>query len=66
MSKKLNGYAKWFGIILAILVIAFNSGVTYNHISHLTEAVDKLTVAFEKQGEKINNINIKLAERSTQ
>ena len=64
MTKKLNGMAKWIGIILAFLVIAFNSGVTYNHISHLTKAVDKLTMAFEKQDEKIDNINIKLAERN--
>ena len=66
MSKKLNGYARWFGIILAILVIAFNSGVTYNHIHNLTKAVDKLIVAFEKQDEKIDSINIKLAERTNQ
>ena len=66
MSKKLNGYAKWIGIILAFLVIAFNSGVTYNRFSYLTEAVDKLTMAFEKQDEKINNINLKLAERRPQ
>ena len=66
MSKKLNGYARWFGIILAILVIAFNSGVTYNHIYHLTKAVDKLTLTVEGLDTTIDNINIKLAERSTQ
>ena len=66
MSKKVNGYAKWIGIILAFLIIAFNTGVTYNHIHTLTKAVDKLTLTVEKQDEKIDNINIKLAERSTQ
>jgi len=62
MNKKINGYAKWIGIILAILVIAFNSGVTYNHIHNLTKAVEKLTEGFEKMDENIDQINIKLAE----
>ncbi len=64
MTKKLNGYAKWIGIILAFLVIAFNSGVTYNHVNHLTKAVDKLTETVKEMDKSIDNINIKLAERS--
>lgn len=61
---KLNGYAKWIGLILAFLVIAFNSGVTYNHIHNLTKAVEKLTEASETMHKSIDNINIKLAERT--
>ena len=64
MSKKFNGISKWIGIILAFLIIAFNSGVTYNHIHNLTKAVEKLTVAFENMDDSIDSINIKLAERS--
>ena len=66
MSKKLNGYAKWIGIILAILVIAFNSGVTYNHIHNLTEDVEKLILIVESLDKNIDKINLKLAERSMQ
>ncbi len=64
MTKKLNGISKWIGIILAFLIIAFNSGVTYNHIHNLTKAVDKLIIAFEKMDENIHQIDIKLAERT--
>lgn len=66
MSKKFNGISKWIGIILAFLIIAFNSGVTYNHIHNLTKAVEKLTVASEKMHESIDEINLKLVERSNQ
>lgn len=65
MAKvRLNGTARWIIVALAILTLAFNSGVTYNHIHNLTKAVDKLTTAFEKMDENIDNINIKLAERN--
>lgn len=64
MTKKLNGYAKWAGIILAILVIAFNSGVTYNHIHNLTKAVEKLSVKVENMDESIDNLNLILARKN--
>jgi len=63
MTKKLNGYAKWIGIILAVLVIAFNSGVTYNHIHNLTKAVEKLSVKVEDMDENIDHLNLILARR---
>lgn len=64
MTKKLNGYVKWAGIILAILVIAFNSGVTYNHIHNLTKAVEKLSVKVEKLDTSIDNLNLILAREN--
>lgn len=64
MTKKFNGYAKWAGIILAILVIAFNSGVTYNHIHNLTKAVEKLSVKVENMDESIDNLNLILARKN--
>jgi len=66
MSKKLNGYAKWILIALAVLTVVFNTGVTYNHIHNLTESVERLTVAVDKMDGSIDDINIKLAERSSQ
>lgn len=66
MTKKLNGYARWAGVILAILVIAFNSGVTYNHIHNLTKAVEKLTGKVEMMDGNIDKINLILAERKNQ
>ena len=66
MTKKINGYTKWIGIILAFLIIAFNSGVTYNHIHNLTKAVEKLTEASKEMHDSIDSINITLAKRSNQ
>ena len=39
MKSKLNGSAKWIVVALAILTLAFNSGVLYNDVAHLTEEV---------------------------
>ena len=61
---KLNGTARWIIVALAVLALAFNSGVTYNHIYYLSEQVEKLTAAIEKMDESIDKINIKLAERT--
>jgi len=66
MTKKINGYTKWISIVLAFLIIAFNSGVTYNHIHNLTKAVEKLTASFEKMDENYHKLNLKLVERSNQ
>ncbi len=68
MAKKLklNGTARWVIVALAVLAIAFNTGVTYNHIYHLSKQVGKLTESIEKLDGKIDTINIKLAERTDQ
>ena len=67
MTKKLNGTAKWIGIAIVILtniaVIAYNTGVTHNHGKHLTKTVEKLEVKVDAIAEKINTINIKLAQK---
>ncbi len=68
MSKKLklNGTARWIIVALAVLAIAFNTGVTYNHIYHLSEQVKKLTTAIEKMDTSIDEIKITLAKGDTQ
>ena len=63
MAKiKLNGTARWIIVGLAVLAIVFNTGVTYNHIYHLSKQVIKLTEAVEKLDGKIDKINITLAK----
>lgn len=68
MAKKLklNGTARWIIVALAVLALVFNSGVTYNHIYHLSEKVEKLTEAVEKMDGNIDKINIKLAKGENQ
>ena len=66
MPKKLNGYVKWIIIMIAVLTIAFNSGVTYNHIHELSQKVEKLTTTMEKMVVSINDIKIELAKRSNE
>ena len=39
MKSKLNGNAKWVIVALAILTVAFNSGVLYSNVAHLTKEV---------------------------
>lgn len=45
-SKKLNGYARWATVILAIVVIAYNSVATHviakNDIKHLQKDVTEI------------------------
>ena len=63
MAKiKLNGTARWIIVGLAVLALVFNSGVTYNHIYHLSEQVEKLTTAVKEMDESIDEINITLAK----
>lgn len=62
MPKKLNGMAKWVIVALAVGCLIFNSGVTYNHLYHLTKQVDKLTAAVEKMDTSIDKINVKIAQ----
>ena len=67
MAKiRLNGTARWIIVGLAVLAIVFNTGVTYNHLYHLSKQVTKLTEVVEKLDGKIDEINIKLAERTNE
>ena len=61
--KKLNGMAKWIIVALALATVVFNSGVTYNHVRHLTKTVEKMESKVDAIAEKINTINIKLAQK---
>ena len=63
MTKKLNGMAKWIIVALALATVVFNSGVTYNHVRHLTKTVEKMESKVDAIAEKINTINIKLAQK---
>ncbi len=63
---KLNGTARWIIVALAVLAIAFNTGVTYNHIYHLSKQVGKLTEAVEEMDKSIDKINITLAKGDKQ
>ena len=63
MAKiRLNGTARWIIVGLAVLALVFNSGVTYNHIYHLSEQVKKLTIAIAEMDKSIDKINITLAK----
>jgi len=56
MSKKLNGYAKWIGAILTILMILgilggviWNAATLQNDVKHLKEDVKEIKMyLFEK------------------
>ena len=61
MAKKLNGSAKWIIVALALLTVAFNSGVTYNHVRHLSEACRKMEIKIDAMDEKLDKINIEIA-----
>ena len=63
---KLNGTARWFIVGLAVLALVFNSGVTYNHIYHLSEQVEKLTEVVEKMDLSIDEIKLALAKGDKQ
>ena len=63
MTKKLNGMAKWIIVALALATVVFNTGVTYNHVRHLTKTVEKMESKVDAMTEKINTINIKLAQK---
>ena len=67
MTKiRLNGTARWFIVGLAVLALVFNSGVTYNHIYHLSEQVKKLTEVVEKMDTSIDEIKLALAKGDNQ
>lgn len=58
---KSNGTAKWTLVALAILTIAFNTGVTYNHLHNLSKEVDNLTQKIDKLDEKVDTLQIQIA-----
>lgn len=62
MTKKLNGTARWVIVGLAVLAIVFNTGVTYNHINHLSEQVEELTKAVKEMDKSIDKIKLILAK----
>jgi len=62
---KNNGSAQWFIVVLALLAIAFNTGVTYKHIQNMTvivhdlvETVDKLADDIGVVKSEVGNIKI--------
>ena len=70
MSKKLNGYAKWIGIVIAIAAIAWNAielhyntkkttALLQNDLAHLTADVSDIKI-------DIKAINAYLLERRPQ
>ena len=61
MTKKLNGTAKWIIVGIAVLGLAFNTGVTYNHIHTLSKNVAELKVSYEKLDEKFDKLILQLA-----
>ena len=63
MTKKLNGMAKWLIVGIAVLGLAFNTGVTYNHIHTLAKNVAELKISYEKLDEKFDEIMITMAAK---
>ncbi len=61
MTKRLNGMAKWIGIILVILTIVFNAGMTYNHLSHLSKDIEEIKVNCKTLNEKFDKLILQLA-----
>ncbi len=43
MTKlKLNGTARWIIVGIAILTLAFNSGILYNDVKHLSKEIAEI------------------------
>lgn len=57
MSKKVNDIAKWVIVALAILTLAFNSGVLYNDVKHLKANFTEIKM-------DVKSINSYLLEKS--
>ena len=55
MTKRLNGYAKWIGILIALGTILFSSGITYQKISDIGENMVKIEQRLEKIEERLWN-----------
>jgi len=58
MTKKLNGFAPWCIVLLAVLALAFNTGITYNHIGELTIKVGILVEDVADMKTEIGKIKI--------
>ena len=63
MTKKYNGYAKWVIVAIAVLTLAFNSGILYNDVKHLTESIAKLEESHKSLNEKVDTLILSLTER---
>lgn len=44
MSKKFNGMAKWIVVGIALLTVAFNSGILYRDVQHLRAEVKDIKI----------------------
>jgi len=42
MRKKLNGYIKWFFVILAAAGIIWNAATLHNDVSHIIKNLEKI------------------------
>ena len=56
-KKKINDVAKWVIVALALLTLAFNSGVLYNDVKHLKEALAEVK-------QEVKSINMYLLQKS--
>lgn len=59
MTKKLNGYAKWIGILIALGTIIFSTGITYQKVSGIGKDVEKIEQRLEKIEERLWNERVK-------
>ena len=67
MAKiKLNGTARWIIVALTVLGLAFNSGILYNDVKHLSNSVEKLEKSHKELNKKFDTLLLSLAERTNQ
>lgn len=57
MTKKTNDIAKWIIVALALLTLAFNSGVLYNDVKHLKTSLTEVKM-------EVKSINAYLLHKS--
>ncbi len=63
MAKiKLNGTARWIIVALAVLGLAFNSGILYNDVKHLLKSIEELKVSYSSLNEKVDSLILTLAK----
>lgn len=56
MNKKLNGYIKWFFVILAAAGIIWNAATLHNDVKHIRQEITEIK-------QEIKDINKYLLER---
>lgn len=61
MAGKINGAAKWVLIGIAIAGLVFNSGILYNDVKHLKDAIDELKVSYRSLDEKLDTVILVLS-----